>query len=257
MTDLKAAFFMAGGRTGCLLLHGFTSTPAELLPLGEALHNAGYTVHGPLLPGHGTVPEDLRKVTYCDWIEGAQQGLNRLKQGCNSVVVIGHSMGGLLALQIAARNRVSAVVTIAAALKAADPLLSWAWLAKYFRPYVEAKRKSHPPAIQQYLLHYDRFPTAAAAELYSLAGHTRTILPHITAPALVIHTRDDTTVKPESAEIIYAKISSRRKECFWLEGGTHNVPVVPPYNQQLAAKILEFIAGENIHRAWEWVSPEN
>ena len=41
MTDLKAAFFMAGGRTGCLLLHGFTSTPAELLPLGEALHNAG------------------------------------------------------------------------------------------------------------------------------------------------------------------------------------------------------------------------
>lgn len=257
MVDLKASFFLSGGRTGCLLLHGFTSTPAELRPLGEALHRAGYTVHAPLLPGHGTVPEDLLNVKYEDWIEGAQQGLNRLKQTCSSVVVIGHSMGGLLALQMAARNRVSAVVTIAAALKIANPLLCLAWLVKYFRPYIGPEPKQRPPEVQQYLLHYTRFPTAAAAEVYSLASHTRAILPHITAPALIIQTRDDQTVKPESAAVIYAKISSRRKECFWMKEGTHNVPAVPPYNQELFSKILEFLAGENIHRTWEWVSPAN
>ena len=70
MADGKASFFLSGSRTGCLLLHGFTSTPAELRPLGEALHRAGYTVHAPLLPGHGTSPEDLLHITYCDWIEG-------------------------------------------------------------------------------------------------------------------------------------------------------------------------------------------
>ncbi|NLM54206.1 MAG: alpha/beta fold hydrolase [Firmicutes bacterium] len=257
MADGKASFFLSGSRTGCLLLHGFTSTPAELRPLGEALHRAGYTVHAPLLPGHGTSPEDLLHITYCDWIEGAQQGLNRLKQGCSSVVVIGHSMGGLLALQMAARNRVSALVTIAAALKVANPLVGWAWLLKYFQPYVEAERRSHPPAVQQYLLHYSRFPTAAVAELHNLAAHTKTILPHITAPALIVQTRDDRTVKPESAQIIYAKIASRRKECCWLEEGTHNLPAIAPHNQALFHKILEFIAGENLHRAWDWASPEN
>lgn len=257
MADLKTSFFLTGGRTGCLLLHGFTSTPAELRPLGEALNRAGYSVHAPLLPGHGTTPEDLLQVTYCDWIEGAQQGLNLLKQGCSSVVVIGHSMGGLLALQMAARNRVSAVVTIAAALKVANPWLGWAWLAKYFRPYVEAAQKRHPLEAQPYLLHYTRFPTAAAAELHSLIGHTKAILPHITAPALIIQTKDDETVKPESASIIYEKISSRRKECFWLDEGTHNVPAIPPHNQQLFGKILDFLAGENTHHTWEWASPSN
>ena len=64
-------------------------------------------------------------------------------------------------------------------------------------------------------------------------------------------------MKPESAQIIYAKIASRRKECCWLEEGTHNLPAIAPHNQALFHKILEFIAGENLHRAWDWASPEN
>src|SRR5690554_4842733 len=237
MTKLKAPFLLPGGRTGCLLLHGFTSTPGELRPLGEALHRAGYTVYAPLLPGHGTAPEDLCSVKWRDWIEGSQHGLNHLKRQCSSVIVIGHSMGGLLALQMAARNRVKGVVTIAAALKPSNPYIGLARFAKYFIRFHEVEKAPHPPEIQQYLLHYNRFPVSAVAELYTLANQTRTILPHITAPALIIQTRDDKTVRPESAEIIYEKISSRRKVCFWLDEGSHNVPVVPPHNQLIFTKI--------------------
>lgn len=258
MTNLKAPFLLPGDRTGCLLLHGFTSTPAEVRPLGEALHEAGYTVYAPLLPGHGTTPEDLLGVKCRDWIEGAQQGLNYLKRQCSSVIVIGHSMGGLLALQLAARNRVKGVVTIAAALVPANRLIRLARFVKYFVPYREAEKGNHPPEVQKYLLHYPRFPIAAVAELHTLTIQTKAVLPHITAPALIIQTRDDKTVRPESAEVIFNKISSRKKECFWMDEGTHNIPVMPPYNELVFAKVVEFISGgRKTHPTRERVSPAN
>src|SRR4051812_25853498 len=53
-----AAPFTLRGTNGraLLLLHGSGDTPQTLRYLGERLHAAGYTVHAPLLPGHGQSP---------------------------------------------------------------------------------------------------------------------------------------------------------------------------------------------------------
>ena len=42
------------GRTGVLLVHGFTGTPMSMRPWGEHLAAEGFAVRCPLLPGHGT-----------------------------------------------------------------------------------------------------------------------------------------------------------------------------------------------------------
>ena len=55
-------FFVQGNSTGILLIHGFTATTTEVRLLAENLHHVGFTVAGPLLPGHGTHPEDLKIV---------------------------------------------------------------------------------------------------------------------------------------------------------------------------------------------------
>lgn len=243
MTALKLPDFHHGSQIGCLLIHGFTSTPAELNPITEGLAQAGYTTYSILLAGHGTKPEDLLSVAYTDWIESAQQGINHLKKSCKKIVVIGHSMGGLLALQMGARNKINGIVTIAAALKPKNRKAYFAWLLKHFQTYTSLPSTERPPEQQQYLLHYPYFPVASVAELQRLAAHTRGILAQVTADALIIQPKDDDTVYPDSAKIIAKKISSRRKECLWLDGGTHNVPVVPPYNQQIISKIDSFIQG--------------
>lgn len=241
MAALELPYFIPGSQIGCLLIHGFTSTPAELRLIGEGLNRAGYTTNGILLAGHGTEPEDLLNITYTDWIESAQQGINQLKKSCKKIVVIGHSMGGLLALQMAARNKINGVVTIAAAIKPANRKANFAWFLKYFKTYTTSSGKKWPPEQQQYLLHYPYFPVASVAQLQRLASHTRGILPQITTDILIVQTKDDQTVRPESAEIIARKVSSKRKECLWLEEGTHSVPVVPPYNEQIITRIDEFI----------------
>ena len=57
-------FLYEAGETGCLLVHGFTSSPSEMRGLGRYLADRGITANAGLLPGHGTSPADLQGVTW-------------------------------------------------------------------------------------------------------------------------------------------------------------------------------------------------
>ena len=57
------AFFWKGGDKGILLIHGLTATTAEVRPLAKRFHDEGFTVSAVLLPGHGTTPEELIKLS--------------------------------------------------------------------------------------------------------------------------------------------------------------------------------------------------
>jgi carboxylesterase len=91
----------AGGAHGVLVLHGLSGTPQSLRTLAEAFAAAGLTVELPLLPGHGTSPEDMAETTWTGWLDAAGSALRDLQGRCAKVVVAGLSMGGALALQLA------------------------------------------------------------------------------------------------------------------------------------------------------------
>ena len=94
-------FFLEGGPVGVLLVHGFTATPVEVRSLADRLHAQGHTVAGPLLPGHGTKPEDLNRVRWQDWIDAAEEVYGRLAARSDRVFVGGTSMGAVIALYLA------------------------------------------------------------------------------------------------------------------------------------------------------------
>ena len=97
-------FFLEGSKTGVFLSHGYTATAAEVRLLADKLHVAGYTVAGPLLAGHGTKVEDLNNATWQDWVESGEETLQKLFETCDQVWVAGESMGGVVALYLAAQN---------------------------------------------------------------------------------------------------------------------------------------------------------
>ena len=98
------AFVWEAGSTGVLLFHGFTATTAEMRPVATAFHDAGLTVSAPLLPGHGTRPQDLNRVRWQDWTSAAEAAYQDLAARCERVVVGGESMGAVVALGLAARH---------------------------------------------------------------------------------------------------------------------------------------------------------
>ncbi|MEP7202414.1 MAG: alpha/beta fold hydrolase [Ilumatobacteraceae bacterium] len=87
---------------GALVLHGFTGNPGSMRGVAEALADAGFHVEMPLLPGHGTSVDDMLPTRWADWAGEAEAAYQRLRQRVSDIVVCGLSMGGALALRIAA-----------------------------------------------------------------------------------------------------------------------------------------------------------
>lgn len=133
--DLKKSYKFNGNNIGCLLIHGFTSTPAEMYPLAKVLNDEGYTVNSILLSGHGTTHDELLKVSYIDWYNDVESAYEELLFECEKVIVIGHSMGGLLALILASNYHIDKLILLACAIKPNNRLVKYTGVLKYFKKY--------------------------------------------------------------------------------------------------------------------------
>ncbi|MDP9464110.1 MAG: alpha/beta fold hydrolase [Actinomycetota bacterium] len=87
---------------GAIVLHGFTGNPSSMRGVAEALAENGFHVEMPLLPGHGTVVDDLLPTRWADWAGEAEAAYQRLRQRATQIVVVGLSMGGALTLRVGA-----------------------------------------------------------------------------------------------------------------------------------------------------------
>ena len=115
-----------------VLLHGFTGTPGQFRMMGRFLNDHGYTVHAPLLPGHGTRLEDMATVTRHDWLDAARRAVDEYRRH-EGVHVVGLSMGGLLTLNL---DDVTSITTIDTPIKLYDWRWKILWLVRLVKPVV-------------------------------------------------------------------------------------------------------------------------
>ncbi|MCL2810708.1 MAG: alpha/beta fold hydrolase [Clostridia bacterium] len=238
-------FLLEGGAHGVLLLHGFTATPAMMYPLGKALHanldvsGQRPTVQGILLPGHGTRIQDMRSHGgYTPWLNAAIDAFDALAARCDRVSVIGHSMGGVLALLLAQQRPVHNVIPIAAPMRLCRftarlaPYIGWAI------PFTVDKRGPGEDCD----LGYAGMAVCRVGDLLRLMRQAERNLAQISCPILVVQPINDETVRAASANIIYNGVSSQRKELLWLERSGHGC-VIGPEHQQLFDACGSFLRG--------------
>jgi carboxylesterase len=190
------------GPRGALLLHGFAGTPPELRRLGEHLAAHGWRCSAPAMAGHATTPEDLERTTWRDWAGSARAALDELTAECEQVVVAGQSMGGSMALHLAAHDdRIRAVATLAAPVWLSDWRLRLLPLAKHVVRWDVAGGDVDlfwPEAVHE-LHSYGRRPTRAIRELDVFTGVVRRELPLVRQPVLVLHGGRDRSIDPRNA----------------------------------------------------------
>ncbi len=216
------SFLWEAGPIGVLLLHGLTATTAEVRLLAKELHQRGYTVAAPLLPGHGTNPEDLNQTTWHQWVWEAEKSYNHLATICQHVFVGGESTGGVLALHLASRfPEIAGVLCYAPAIKLAMPIHD---LVRLYvaAPLVDAIPKENLGS-NPYWKGYKVNPLRAVMELVRLGRDVRRHLHEIHQPVLVIQGRNDQTVAEDVGEIILNGVASNHKAHAWLEHSGHIV----------------------------------
>lgn len=227
--------------TAFLLVHGFTGSPADMRILGEYLGKEKYGVSGILLPGHGTTPEDMSVTGWEDWYEAVLQAYLDLKNSYAQVIPIGLSMGGLLCLHLAAHETVPAVVSLSAPVYMGDeriyqaPEMDAAFVGKELSLEEQAKK------LAEGRFSYEIVPVKCLVSLLKLIELVKRELSLIQVPALIIHSEDDPTAKPESARYLDENLGSKNKERVLFNESGH-VITLGPEKHQVFDKIKNFLS---------------
>ncbi|TMC27661.1 MAG: alpha/beta fold hydrolase [Chloroflexi bacterium] len=224
-------FRIRGGTRGCLLIHGFAGTPPEMRGVGEFLAARGYDVIGPLLAGHGLTPQAMALTRWPDWVRSAEGALASLRRDCRDVFVAGQSLGGTLALHLAATHPdVKGVITLGALT---SPSFFRDWRITWIRGIKYVVRWHVPPddcdlgdpSAMRLLHSYARRPTVCIESTMQLGRLVERELPQIRMPALIMHGRRDRTVPVANAPYILGRLGSADKRIVWFDRSGHAITV--------------------------------
>lgn len=233
MDPVKTAPFELGdGADAVLLVHGFTGSPWDMRPLGEALSQRGYHVRGIRLPGHGSTPHAMTRVDHRDWEAAVEDGLLAL-QGRRRVFIAGLSMGALLAMIATARHpeRVQGLALLAPALQFKGRTLT---LMRRFRglpllfalrPWVEktASDIEDPNSLAEAPI-LRAWPSARLGDLWTVQDHARAVMHRITAPSLIAISAHDHVVAAEGGRELARGLANAPVRFIQLTRGFHIQP---------------------------------
>jgi carboxylesterase len=220
----------AGG-PAVLLLHGAGDTPQTLQYLAKHLHRNGYHVAAPLLPGHGRSLADFSRVSAAELLGAAETEYAALRSSREWVAVVGLSMGGALAVQLAAEHPdIPALILLAPYLAmprrvARAARLTWLWGA--ILPAVRSgdNLSIHDPEERARGLAYGVFSAAALKALYLTMRRAVEKLPSVTVPTLMIQSTEDNRITVADAERAFARLGARDKRLRWISGAGHVITV--------------------------------
>ncbi|MCK5690642.1 alpha/beta fold hydrolase [Myxococcota bacterium] len=212
-------------KVGVLLLHGFTGSTRTVEGMIPHLEAAGIPFAMPVLRGHGTVYTDMEGVTSQDWYDDAETALLELSTKVDKVIVVGLSMGGLVAINLGIRHsdKIAGLVTWAAALRFKDPLAPVApALSKYIKSW-PSPTAFNDKSLASTSSNYPKFMTSAFGSLLSFAQETEARLEQLEVPIAVLQSKKDQVVAPIAANIIYRDASSTHREIHWFEKSGHEM----------------------------------
>jgi len=198
--------FLKRGKTAIFLLHGFFSTPEEISSVANILADNGFTVYCPCLPIYSSYEEasliNFCKADYREWKKEAETAFLNLKKEFDKVYVGGHSCGSNLAIILASKHKVEGIISLGTAIYLSMLLRFTRRIIRFVVRIIV--RKNAAPFFQ----------ATSALSIFDMANiikETKKILPKIEQPIIIIHSKDDKMILPQSAKYIYRKVGFYQK----------------------------------------------
>jgi carboxylesterase len=244
--DTKPRILESDSDIGVVLVHGLGASPWETKDLAEYLHSKNITTSQVLLAGHGKSIYELEQTSYQEWYGSVDKAYNELQTA--KKFIIGSSTGSLLAIEISKENSPDGTVLLSTPLVFNNKLVKYTPFLKYLTRY------SHRDIgeIQKQFYH-ENFPVKSLAEMVHYINKIKNIIPDITPTTLIIQSRNDPRLKPESAQYVYDNIGSENKEILWLDSYYHVLIIdqIDEANEfkdekkEIFEKIYSFILGNS------------
>ncbi|EKE15519.1 MAG: hypothetical protein ACD_11C00146G0006 [uncultured bacterium] len=236
----------AGGNgEAVLLIHGWSTTPYEIRRLGTFLNENGYTVSGPMLSGHGTVPRDLEEMRWTTWFDDVEKAYLELKKKHSRVYVAGTSIGASLAVLLAEKySDVSGLILMATPYELRMEK-TVEFFVKIFSKFFKYRKKFYPPTFGKStaitrLISYQTYPLSSVLEAAEVVRAARKNLEKIVQPCLLLQSSSDHIVSRGSMENIYERINSKKKNKKYIKRAYHTF-ISDIKNEHVFEDILKFL----------------
>ena len=225
---------MSSREKGVLLLHGFFGTPAEMRYLAKALSDAGFSVFAPRYPGHGTTIEEMARSSAEAWFACAREAYIELSSQCREVCIAGLSMGALFSVLLAEEFSVPKIALMSAPTAITGRGLYLTPVLGRFKKIIYTSKKTrdslnrgvnNPVERSRHISYIEGVPLLQVWQLHKTIKRAMRTLPRVRSAALVIQSRGDETVPPDSLELIMRRIGSPQKESLLLERSNHAITV--------------------------------
>ncbi|MFT4245067.1 MAG: alpha/beta fold hydrolase [Micrococcaceae bacterium] len=198
-------------KIGIVVVHGFTGSPHSMRDWAHFFASKGYQVRMPLLPGHGTSPDDLKHIHWQQWQRAVFKEIYLLNNSCSAVFIAGLSMGGALSLRAAEDAIVDGAIVVNPALTIPDKRSALLSIMKHFIKTVPGIGNDIKKAgvIEGA---YDEVPVSATHELKKLLKETRRNLKKIKVPILMFRSTKDKVVPDSDITILERKVGKKYLE---------------------------------------------
>lgn len=205
----------AGDAPGVLALHGFGATPQEVELAVNVARDLGLRALAPLLPGHGLSVEALARTRFDDWRAAAEAALREVAPGSAPAIVIGSSMGSLLALDLAASfpEKVAGVAALAPPIRLPWPFPSLALalvdslrIPDFTIPKTAPDIRDAGGRASQ--ITYARQPAHAGNQVRLAGRRVRARLSEIRCPAFIAHGRHDHVCPASNARRVHSELGT-------------------------------------------------
>lgn len=217
--------FFKRGKVGVLFIHGFTSSPHEGRYLGQYLAKRNVTFSAPLLPGHGTSPERLAVMKWDDWLLACKHALVQLEKECSSIVIIGSSMGGNLALLLAAGNNKNMKGVVSLGTPMFFPRERFGKILYLILNQFKLFQSKYYPKEHERVLKrrvaYTSIPLASLGQFLRVVKHSKDVLCNVRVPILVMQSTTDHVIRHDSAQYIMDAVRSKDKALVWIPDSYH------------------------------------
>lgn len=228
---------------GALLVHGLNGNTHDMDEIEAFLQAHGVMVQNILLPGHGSHVRDMLQLGWPEWSAAVRCAFYALRERCEQVFLIGHSLGGALCLHIAAHEDVAGVVAMCAPLHMRSWMHPAIHIARYVTPLVPTLREDicDPAARRKYTRDVYRWtPMAPVANMLRHLPLLRSELPYVRVPALIIAAQRDHVVPVRDGHEIYRLLGSQEKQLLIVHRSYH--VVMKDHDQAIVlTRILAFV----------------